>query len=158
MDAAISATCSNDTSHLKGQIGHYAAFNCHSPIMPPIYDGTGSRTHLGINHPILAQFLCPVRELKAFSEDADKAQKKLQNGKIRMTASALPAFLWPGDLPGKDYDDNNMFEGMFEGHLLERVCVFSSLSLDTDVPLDYAPHLYKSLKCIWGGDAGDMHL
>lgn len=75
-----------------------------------------------------------------------------------MTASALPAFLWPGDLLGKDYDDNNMFEGMFEGHLLERVCVFSSLSLDTDVPLDYAPHLYKSLECVWGGDAGDTHL
>jgi hypothetical protein len=72
MDAAISATRSDDTSRLKGQIGHYAAFNCRSPIMPPIYNGTGSRTHLGINHPILAQFLCPVRELKAFSEDADK--------------------------------------------------------------------------------------
>ncbi|KAG0699198.1 hypothetical protein DFH29DRAFT_809360, partial [Suillus ampliporus] len=45
-------------------------------------------------------FLCPVRELKEFSKDADKAQKKLQSGKIKMTASALPAFLWAGDLPG----------------------------------------------------------
>ena len=72
MDAAISATRSDDTSRLKSQIGHYATLDCRSPIMPAIYDGTGSRTHLGINHPILAQFLCPVRELKAFSEDAAK--------------------------------------------------------------------------------------
>ncbi|KAG1789476.1 hypothetical protein EV424DRAFT_1338641, partial [Suillus variegatus] len=57
-------------------------------------------------------------------------QKKLQSGKIKMTASALPAFLWAGDLPGKDYDDNNMFEGMFEGHLLERTMrhIFTSPS------------------------------
>ncbi|KAG2109795.1 hypothetical protein BD769DRAFT_1674808 [Suillus cothurnatus] len=120
MDATISATRSNDTSCLKGQIGHYAAFNLHSPIMPPIYDGTGSRTHLGSNHPILTRFVCPVRELKEFSKDADKAQKKLQSGKIKMTASTLLAFLWAGDPPGEDYDDNNMFEGMFEGYLLER--------------------------------------
>lgn len=72
MDATISATGSDDTSHLKNQIGHYAAFNLHSPIMPPVYDGTGSRTHLGSNHPILARFLCPVRELKEFSKDAEK--------------------------------------------------------------------------------------
>ncbi|KAG1763822.1 hypothetical protein EV702DRAFT_1051618 [Suillus placidus] len=130
MDAAILATRSDDTSRLKSQIGHYAAFSLRSPIMPPIYDGTGSRTHLGSNHPVLAQFLCPVRELKEFAKDADKAQKKLQSGKIKMTASALPAFLWAGDLPGKDYDDDNMFEGMFEGHLLERTMrhIFTSPS------------------------------
>ncbi|KAG2124325.1 hypothetical protein BD769DRAFT_1358967, partial [Suillus cothurnatus] len=49
---------------------------------------------------------------------------KFQSGKIRMTASALPAFLWARDPPGKDYDNNNMFEGMFGGHLLERVCIY----------------------------------
>jgi hypothetical protein len=53
-----------------------------------------------------------------------RAQKKFQSGKIRITASVLPAFLWAGDLLGKDYDDDNIFEGMFEGHLLERVCAF----------------------------------
>jgi hypothetical protein len=175
MDATISATRSDDTSRLKGQISHYAAFNLRSPIMPPIYDGTGSRTHLGSNHPVLARFVCPVRELKEFSKDADKcvfhlfsptqvsltpyrAQKKLQSGKIKMTASALPAFLWAGDPPGEDYDDDNMFEGMFEGYLLERVSVMFLLLLYADVPSDYAPYLHKSLECVWGGDAGDTYL
>ncbi|KAG2740252.1 hypothetical protein P692DRAFT_20753714 [Suillus brevipes Sb2] len=73
MDTVISATRSDDTSRLKSQIGHYAAFNTKdNPIRPAIYDGSGSRTHMGINHPVLARFLCPVRELKAFSEDADQ--------------------------------------------------------------------------------------
>ncbi|KAG2067993.1 hypothetical protein BDR04DRAFT_1158352 [Suillus decipiens] len=130
MDAAISATCSDDTSHLKSQIGHYMAFNTKDhPICPAIYDRSGLWTHLGINHPILAHFLCPVRELKRFSEDADKALKDIQCGNVNLTAFALPAFLWARDLPGKDYDDDNMFKGMFD---------------------DYAAHFYKPFKCIWG--------
>ncbi|KAG1733553.1 hypothetical protein EDB19DRAFT_1911541 [Suillus lakei] len=131
MDATISATRSDDASRLKSQIGHYAAFNTKDhPIRPAISDGSGSRTHMGINHPVLARFLCPVRELKRFSEDADKGLKDIQCGKINLTASALPAFLWAGDLPGEDYDDDNMFEGMFDGYLLERTMrhIFTSPS------------------------------
>ncbi|KAG1747593.1 hypothetical protein EDB19DRAFT_1630606 [Suillus lakei] len=125
MDATISATRSDDASRLKSQIGHYAAFNTKDhPIRPAIYDGSGSRTHMGINHPVLARFLCPVRELKRFSEDADKGLKDIQCGKINLTTSALPTFLWAGDLPGEDYNDDNMFEGMFDGYLLERVGIF----------------------------------
>ncbi|KAG1742198.1 hypothetical protein EDB19DRAFT_1634135 [Suillus lakei] len=66
---------------------------------------------MGFNHPVHACFLCPVRELKTFSYDTDMALKNIQCGKIKVTAHALPAFLWAGDPPGSDYDDNNMFEG-----------------------------------------------
>ncbi|KAG2335689.1 hypothetical protein BDR05DRAFT_856723, partial [Suillus weaverae] len=54
----------------------------------------------------------------------------IQCGKIKVTAFALPAFLWAGDPPGTDYNDNNMFEGMFEGYLLERTMrhIFTSPS------------------------------
>ncbi|KAG0693331.1 hypothetical protein DFH29DRAFT_1039774 [Suillus ampliporus] len=85
---------------------------------------------MGINHPVLVRFLCLVRELKRFSEDADKAFKDIQCGKVNLTASALPAFLWAGDLPGEDYDDDNMFEGMFDGYLLEQTMrhIFTSPS------------------------------
>ncbi|KAG1720614.1 hypothetical protein EDB19DRAFT_1917834 [Suillus lakei] len=121
MDATISATHSDDASRLKSQISHYVAFNTKDhPICPAIYNGSGLCTHMGINHPVLARFLCPVRELKRFSEDANKGLKDIQCSKINLTASALPTFLWAGDLPGEDYDDDNMFEGMFDGYLLER--------------------------------------
>jgi hypothetical protein len=73
MDTVISATRPDDTSHLKNKIGHYMAFNMKDhPILPAIYDGSGSCSHIGINHPILARFLCQVRELKRFSEDSNK--------------------------------------------------------------------------------------
>ncbi|KAG1818590.1 uncharacterized protein BJ212DRAFT_1298665 [Suillus subaureus] len=122
MDATISATHSDDTSHLKSQIGHYAAFNTKDhPIYLAIYDRSSSWTHLGINHPVLVQFLCLVRELGRFSEDADKALKDIQCSKVNLTTFMLPAFLWAGDPPGQDYNNNNMFEGMFDGYLLERV-------------------------------------
>ena len=60
-----------------------------------------------------------------------RALKNIQGGKISLTADALPAFLWAGDVPGKYYDDDNMFEGMFDGYLLERVgVVFFGIVLD----------------------------
>ncbi|KAG1718524.1 hypothetical protein EDB19DRAFT_1837938 [Suillus lakei] len=94
MDATILATRSDDASRLKSQIGHYAAFNTKDHLIrPAIYDGSGSRTHMGINHPVLVHFLCPIRELKRFSEDTDKGLKDIQCGKINLTASTLPTFL-----------------------------------------------------------------
>ncbi|KAG2126998.1 hypothetical protein BD769DRAFT_1387895 [Suillus cothurnatus] len=48
-----------------------------------------------------------------------RALRENQCGKVNSTAFALPAFLWAGDPPGQDYDDNNMFEGIFNGYLLE---------------------------------------
>lgn len=91
---------------------------------------------MGINHPVLARFLCPVRELKRFSEDTDKALKDIQCGKVQLTAFVLPAFLWAGDPPGQDYDDDNMFEGMFDGYLLERTM----------------RHIFTSPSSAYGGD------
>ncbi|KAG2089429.1 hypothetical protein BD769DRAFT_1396052 [Suillus cothurnatus] len=108
----------------KNQIGHYMAFNMKDhPILPAIYDGS-------INHPILARFLCQVRELKRFSEDANKALKDMQCSKVNLTASALPTFLWARDPPGENYDNDNIFEGMFDGYLLEQTMqhIFTSPS------------------------------
>jgi uncharacterized protein YehS (DUF1456 family) len=50
--------------------------------------------------------------------------ERLQNGKIRMTADACPAFLWKGDPPGIDCDPNNMMDGFLEGFTLERVGIW----------------------------------
>ncbi|KAG1771124.1 hypothetical protein EV702DRAFT_977476 [Suillus placidus] len=136
MDATISATRSDNTSRLKSQIGHYTAFNTKDhPIHPAIYDRSGLQTHLGINHPVLARFLCLVRELGIFSEDTDnlifhRALKDIQCGKVNLTAFTLPTVLWVGDPPGQDYDNNNMFKGMFDGYLLERVGIFLGIVLD----------------------------
>jgi hypothetical protein len=37
-------------------------------VSPPTHDGSDQRTHMGINHPLLARFLCPIGEITRFDE------------------------------------------------------------------------------------------
>ncbi|KAG1881250.1 hypothetical protein F4604DRAFT_1922254 [Suillus subluteus] len=73
-------------------------------MKPAFYTGSSSKTHLGVNHPILASFLCPISQLAVFNGDKVEGQKKLLNGKIAMFANDFPAFLWSGEPPGRDYE------------------------------------------------------
>jgi hypothetical protein len=71
MESAISGTRSDDSTRLKTHIGHYVAPNpAEAAVSPPIHDGSGRRTHMGINHPVLARFLCPIGEIARFDEDS----------------------------------------------------------------------------------------
>ncbi|KAG1768272.1 hypothetical protein EV702DRAFT_1203360 [Suillus placidus] len=122
MNSVISATRSDDAARLKSQIGHYAApIPSDGSLKPAIYNGNPSRSHLGVNHPVLASFLCPVLQLTKFKRDPAEGQKKLASGGILMTANDFPAFLWSGNPPGCDYDDEAMTEGLFQGYLIEHV-------------------------------------
>lgn len=50
-----------------------------------------------------------------------RVRKKLQDGSIRMDAGMLPTFLWEGDPPGRNFNEDNMLNGLFKGFLLLRV-------------------------------------
>ncbi|KAG2116899.1 hypothetical protein BD769DRAFT_1313100, partial [Suillus cothurnatus] len=114
-------TRSDDSTRLKLQISKYVALNpAKDPVSPPIDDGSGQRTHMGINHPVLARFLCPIGEITRFQDDPKATINRMQAGKIELTADAFPAFLWKGDPPGADYDPDNMMDGFLEGFTLER--------------------------------------
>ncbi|KAG1786578.1 hypothetical protein EV424DRAFT_1551397 [Suillus variegatus] len=122
MNTVISATRSDDVARLKSQIGHYAVpIPSDGGLKPAIYNGNPSRSHLGVNHPVLASYLCPVSRLAEFNRDPAEGQKKLASGGIRLTANDFPAFLWSGNPPGCDYDDDAMTEGLLQGYLIERV-------------------------------------
>jgi hypothetical protein len=71
MNAVISRTCSDDATPLKVQIGHYAAPEpLQEALKPTIYNGGSlSRAHMGINHPVLASFLCSILGLADFNKD-----------------------------------------------------------------------------------------
>jgi hypothetical protein len=71
MNAVISGTRSDDATRLKVQIGHYAAPEpLKEGLKPTIYNGGSlSRAHMGINHPVLAYFLCPISALADFNRD-----------------------------------------------------------------------------------------
>ncbi|KAG1846262.1 hypothetical protein F4604DRAFT_1688468 [Suillus subluteus] len=122
MNTVLSATRSDDAARLKSQIGHYVvAIPSDGSMKPAFYTSSSSKTHLGINHPILASFLCPISQLAVFNGDKVEGQKKLLNGKIAMFVNNFPAFLWSREPPGRDYDDEAMAEGLLWGYLLERV-------------------------------------
>jgi hypothetical protein len=55
---------------MKSQIGHFAAPN--PAITPPINNGSSSRSHLGVNHPVLALLLYPIMSFEEFKADLDE--------------------------------------------------------------------------------------
>ncbi|KAG2036949.1 hypothetical protein BDR03DRAFT_1011093 [Suillus americanus] len=121
MNTVLSATRSDDAARLKSQIGHYAvAIPSDGGMKPAFYTGSSFKTHLGINHPILASFLCPISQLAVFNGDKVEGQKKLLNGKIAMFANDFPAFLWSGE-PLDTTTMMKLWPGLLRGYLLERV-------------------------------------
>jgi len=50
-----------------------------------------------------------------------RVREKLRDGSIRMDAGMLLTFLWVGDPPGRDFNEDNMLNGLFKGYLLLRV-------------------------------------
>ncbi|KAG6369482.1 hypothetical protein JVT61DRAFT_14375 [Boletus reticuloceps] len=133
MKRVITSVRSDDCARLKERIGRYVPANPAKDIVsPPIHDGQTSRSHLGFNHPVLARFLCPIEHAKDYDEDPDGTRQKLLNGKIKVTEDVFPAFIWAGEPPGVDFNDDSMLEGMFEGYFLTRAShLFSIIYLLT---------------------------
>ncbi|KAG2133239.1 uncharacterized protein EDB93DRAFT_1107619 [Suillus bovinus] len=117
MNAIISGTRSDNATHLKVQIGHYAAPEpLKEALKPTIYNGGSlSRAHMGINHPVLASFLCPISALKDFNKDPAQTRKWMEIGQIRMTAINFLVFLWAGNPPASNYNEDAMHEGPVPG-------------------------------------------
>ncbi|KAG2126352.1 uncharacterized protein EDB93DRAFT_1092487, partial [Suillus bovinus] len=90
-------------------------------LNPPVNNGTSSRSHMGVNHPILASFLCPIMAIKEYYKDPAEMQKKLASGQILMSTTDFPAYLWEGTPLGERYNDNSMTDGLFKGYFL--ICV-----------------------------------
>jgi hypothetical protein len=67
-----------------------------------------------------------------------------------MEADALLAFLWNDNLPGVNYDLDNMMDGFLDGFILERVgiAIFPFFMLLT-LFLDYETHIHRPFYCIW---------
>ncbi|KAH7918176.1 hypothetical protein BV22DRAFT_976840, partial [Leucogyrophana mollusca] len=86
-------------------------------ITPPIVTEIKGRTKLGTNHPQLAQLLCPVQKLAQFLEDPVETRKQLQNGRIEMSATKFPSFMYEGKVPGESFDPTAIKKGWARGYL-----------------------------------------
>ena len=70
---AIRSTRASDTNGLKMSIPQYASPNPNNAtsLKPPIIL-SGGRAEMGLNHPILAQWLCPAEFLKKFDQNPEQ--------------------------------------------------------------------------------------
>ncbi|KIN94625.1 hypothetical protein M404DRAFT_34847 [Pisolithus tinctorius Marx 270] len=119
MQQVISWMQSDDASHLKPMIAAYAAPHPDKKLVDPPVNVKGSKDRLGFNHAELTQLLCLVRSLQALLADATGVRKQLQNGSILVTVQKWPAFLYSGDIPGKDYNPEKSDEGFLCRYFIE---------------------------------------
>ena len=56
-----------------------------------------------------------------------RTRKKLESGKIKMSSTDFPAFLWEEN--GHKFDEANTFQGFFRGFYIEQVSNSSRLSV-----------------------------
>lgn len=59
---------------------------------------------------------------------SNRTKKKIESGIIKVTAQKNPAFLYDGNMPGENFDSEDIGSGLFRGWFLERVskpCFFS---------------------------------
>ncbi|KAH0828575.1 hypothetical protein J3R83DRAFT_2845 [Lanmaoa asiatica] len=117
INEAISETRSNDSARLCEKLPTYILPNPKVDTMKPIINSSTSKSELRLNHVQLAGYLCPIESLKAFNENPE--EHKIENGKIDMSATKLPAFLWEDN--GTKYNDKNIYSRLFHGFYLERV-------------------------------------
>ncbi|KAG1750377.1 uncharacterized protein EDB91DRAFT_1078427 [Suillus paluster] len=131
MQNMINHTRSEDASHLKSRMGSYAAPNPDKELIrPPITDDSKSRAQMGFNHIQLGKLLCPVKYLVDYIEDPHGMKNKFDSASLKVTAALWPAFLYPGNTVGEDFDPKDIIEGLFRRYLLERVTkhIFTSPS------------------------------
>jgi len=73
MKRIIASVRADDCARLKDRIATYVPANpAKDLISPPIQNRGSSCSHLGVNHPVLACFLCSITRLKEFEDDPDR--------------------------------------------------------------------------------------
>jgi hypothetical protein len=53
-------------------------------------------------------------------------KNKFDNGALKVTSALWPTYLYPGDIPGEDFDPEDIIEGLSRKYLLEQVHFFSN--------------------------------
>ncbi|KAN0085801.1 hypothetical protein V8E55_006935 [Tylopilus felleus] len=140
INEAISETQSSDSARLREKLPTYILLNPKVDTMKPIINVNMAKSELGLNHVQLAGFLCPVESVLVFNENTEETCEMLENGKINMSATELPAFLWEDNRA--KYNDEDIYLGLFYGFYLERV----------------ARHIYTGPSTAHGGDPRGVRL
>lgn len=135
---AAAARC-DDSAALKGNIIDYLLEDTVTSSKLGILR-TGKKSDRGFNHPVTASLLCPIKyapsqecvvpnllnALSLYCRFKTRTYNQLKNGVLAYKASCLPRFLYP---EGQVYNQEDIEDGCFRGHLLLRVCRFGFVVL-----------------------------
>ncbi|KAG2335566.1 hypothetical protein BDR05DRAFT_894624 [Suillus weaverae] len=117
-------------------MGSYAAPNPDKQLIcPPITDDSKNRAQMGFNHIQLGKMLCPAKYLVEYIKDPHgyvyfsqftctncndyRMKNKFDSASLKVTAALWPAYLYPGNTVGEDFNPEDIIEGLFCGYLLE---------------------------------------
>lgn len=107
----IEAVRSDDCAALKDRLPSFILFDTKQTLDPPI-SSTGNKNDRGWRHPITATLLCPIDK-----PATNETFKAYEDGALIVSPKDLPRFLYPHD---QVYNPEDLFEGVFRGHLLIR--------------------------------------
>ncbi|KIK34551.1 hypothetical protein CY34DRAFT_97779, partial [Suillus luteus UH-Slu-Lm8-n1] len=115
--SAASDARSDDTGSLMREGLEYMLLDPESSSFnPPLLKKHGKACR-GWNHPQTARLLCPVRRLDEFDADPQAFMDGVKEGRIRITASKLPSFIYDEAM----YDGTRKSMGCLRGYYLKRV-------------------------------------
>ncbi|EGO20394.1 hypothetical protein SERLADRAFT_442528 [Serpula lacrymans var. lacrymans S7.9] len=136
MYTIMRSTRADDSSRLRKDIPKYVPPDPSTmSLNPPILTGSKEdRSGLGFAHPQLALLLCLIMATKMskyFTLDLAlffmvffRTRIKLLDGRIRVTASKLPAFMYIGFEPAEQYNPNAIHEGLLKGYYVPRAYLY----------------------------------
>lgn len=68
----MNETRSSDSARLREKLPTYILQNPKVDTMKPLINASTSKSELGLNHPQLTGYLCPVESVAAFNEGAEE--------------------------------------------------------------------------------------
>ncbi|KAI0309440.1 hypothetical protein OF83DRAFT_1179622 [Amylostereum chailletii] len=128
-----------DTSKLRDMIPGCIARAMECPLEPWVGHAKGMR---GVNHPVLACFLCPAHDIERYDVDPFEGRKMLRDGRIKMNPTRLPI----GFYKDFKYDPGHPDDGLLESDVLLQAAqlIFTGKStLDKGTPPDGARGILK---------------
>ncbi|KAF9475259.1 hypothetical protein BDN70DRAFT_936024 [Pholiota conissans] len=103
---------SDDSNSLKASIPSYILFDNTKSLSPAISPRNKLRNDRGFHHPATASLLCPVKY-----RDTSETHASIRAGRLPITATMLPRFLFPHD---HVHDPADMAKNIFRGHVMLR--------------------------------------
>ncbi|KAF9472387.1 hypothetical protein BDN70DRAFT_938233 [Pholiota conissans] len=108
----VTAARADDSSSLRGCIPSYIHLDPKTPLTPPIQVKARHYNDQGFHHPATASLLCPLKY-----PDTQETYNQIKAGKLPVTATLLPRFLFPDR---SVYDPTDIAKDLLTGHVMLR--------------------------------------